>query len=141
MLSAGTTVLPIVEYFAPYPENPHLLAFVCDKCSARYLERRNGCGRCGGQGFSRHTVPTTGTVDAYTVVWRSEPGIEVPFVSCLVDVGEGLIVKSNLIGIDPDAVDVTVLGRPVELVVRDIGADASGTHALAFAFELRVASQ
>jgi uncharacterized OB-fold protein len=141
MTSAGPTVLPIVDYFAPDAESPHLLAFVCDGCSARYLERRNGCGRCGGRGFSRHSVPTTGTVTAYTVVWRSEPGVNVPFVSCLVHLGEGLVVKSNLVGIDPDAVDVTVLGRTVELVVRDLGTDSNGTLALAFAFQLHEVSE
>ena len=136
MMSAGPAVLPIVDYFAPDAEAPHLLALVCDGCGARYLERRNGCGRCGGRSFSRHAVSTTGTVTAYTVVWRSEPGVSVPFVSCLVDLGEGLIVKSNLVGIDPDAVDVTVLGSPVELVARDLGMDSNGTLALAFAFKL-----
>jgi uncharacterized OB-fold protein len=75
-------------------------------------------------------------VTAYTVVWRSEPGVKVPFVSCLVDFGEGLIVKSNLVRIDPDAIDVNVLGSPVELISRDLGTDSNGTLALAFAFEL-----
>jgi uncharacterized protein len=136
MTNVVPIVLPVVDYFVPDAESPHLLALVCDGCGARYLERRNGCGRCGGRTFSRCSVPKTGTVKAYTVVWRSEPGVSVPFVSCLVDVGEGLVVKSNLVGIEPDAVDVSVLGRSVELTTRDLGTDSNGTLALAFAFRL-----
>jgi uncharacterized protein len=136
MMSAGPAVLPIVEYFAADAESPHLLALVCDGCGARYLERRNGCGSCGSRSFSRRSVPTTGTVNAYTVVWRSELGVDVPFVSCLVDLDEGLVVKSNLVGIDPGAVDVTVLGRQVELVTRDLETDSNGTLAVTFAFRL-----
>jgi uncharacterized protein len=136
MTSAGPAVLPIVDYFAADAESPHLLALVCDGCGARYLERRNGCGRCGGRAFSRRPVPTTGTVSAYTVVWRSEPGVEVPFVSCLVDLGKGLVVKSNLVGIDPGAVDVTILGRQVELLAQELGTDSNGMLAITFAFRL-----
>jgi uncharacterized protein len=136
MTCADQIVLPIVDYFVPDAESPRLLALVCDKCGAQYLERRNGCGRCGGRDFSRHSVSRVGTVKAYTVVWRSDPGVDVPFVSCLVDFGEGLVVKSNLVGIDPDAVDVSVLTRPVTLVARDLGPDSIGTVALTFAFEL-----
>jgi uncharacterized OB-fold protein len=141
MTNAGSTVLPIVDYFVPDAKSPHLSVLVCDGCGARYLERRNGCGRCGGRNFSRRSAPTTGTVKAYTVVWRSEPGVEVPFVSCLVDFGEGLVAKSNLVGIDPDTVDLTVLGRSVDLVSRHLGIDSNGTLALTFAFKLRQAGK
>ena len=132
-----SAVAPVVRYFAADAEPPHLLAEVCDGCGARYLERRNGCGRCGATSFSRLPVAGSGTVSAYTVVWRDGPGIETPFVSCIVDVGEGLAVKSNLVGIDPTAVDPAVLGEPVDLVVTDLGLDADGTMARSFAFALR----
>ena len=137
MTDATDTVLPIVDYFVLDAEQPHLQAHVCDACHARYLERRNGCGRCGGQSFSLRPVPTAGTLKAYTVVWRGEPGVTVPFVSCLVDLGDGLIVKSNLTGIDPTSTDSSMLGRPVDLVTRDLGTDTNGTAARTFTFELR----
>ena len=65
------------------------------------------------------------------------PRIETPFVSCIVDVGDGLRVKGNLVGIDPAAVDAEVLGRPVDLIVTDLGADSAGTVGRSFAFALR----
>jgi uncharacterized OB-fold protein len=136
-MSGRYAVAPVVRYFVADSEPPQLLAEVCDGCGARYLERRNGCGRCGATSFTRHPVVGSGTISAYTVVWRDAPGIETPFVSCIVDVGDGLAVKSNLVGIDPAAVDPAVLGEPVDLVVTDLGVDADGTMARSFVFALR----
>jgi uncharacterized protein len=131
-----SAVIPIVDYFVPDDDAPHLLARVCDACDAQYLERRNGYGRCGGRDFSRRRAPSAGTVKAYTVMWRGARGVEVPFVSCLVDLGDGLVVKSNLVGIDPATVDTTVLGQPVALVTNDLPGDAEGTRARSFAFSV-----
>ena len=134
--ASGQAVVPVVNYFVPAGQSPHLLAWVCDSCGARYLERRNGCGRCAGRAFTRQPVPGSGTVKTYTVVWRNAPTVATPFVSCCVDLGEGLVVKSNLVGIDPAAVDPGVLGQPVELVTSDLGTDAAGTVARTFEFTL-----
>ena len=135
-ISAVPEVVPVVDYFVPDETSPHLLAWVCDGCGASYLERRNGCGRCSGTLFSRRTVPGSGTVKTYTVVWRNAPSVATPFVSCVVDLGDGLTVKSNLVDIDPAAVDTRVLGQPVVLVDSDLGTDAAGTVARTFAFRL-----
>jgi uncharacterized OB-fold protein len=132
----GSAIVPVVDYLVPGDESPHLLAHVCDRCGAQYLARRNGCGQCAGTTFSRRSVEGRGTVKAFTVVWRDAPGIQTPFVSCLVDVGGGLVVKSNLIGIDPAKVDSRILGRPVELVTSRLDADSAGTVAIAFGFLL-----
>jgi uncharacterized protein len=129
-------MVPVVNYFVPEGKSPHLLAWVCDACGARYLERRNGCGRCAGRAFTRQQVSGSGTVKTYTVVWRNAPSVATPFVSCVVDLGDGLVVKSNLVGIDPAAVDPGVLGKPVELVASNLGTDADGTVARTFAFTL-----
>jgi uncharacterized protein len=134
--TAGQAVVPVVNYFVPEAQLPHLLAWICDSCGARYLERRNGCGRCAGTAFTRQPVAGSGTVKTYTVVWRNAPNVATPFVSCVVDLGGGLVVKSNLIGIDPAAVDPRVLGQPVELVASDLGTDADGTVARTFTFRL-----
>jgi uncharacterized OB-fold protein len=136
MTRAPKAVVPVVNYFVPEAQSPHLLAWVCDGCGARYLERRNGCGRCAGTAFARRPVSGSGTVKTYTVVWRNLPTVATPFVSCVVDLGEGLVVKSNLVGIDPASVGPHVLGEPVELMASDLGTDTEGTVARTFAFRL-----
>ncbi|WP_405182648.1 OB-fold domain-containing protein [Nocardia sp. NBC_01377] len=133
---ARPAVVPVVNYFVPEASSPHLLAWVCDSCDARYLERRNGCGRCGGTAFGRLAVSGSGTVKTYTVVWRNAPNVTTPFVSCVVDLGGGLLVKSNLVGIDPASVNPDVLDKSVELAATELGTDAAGTVAHTFVFRL-----
>ncbi len=49
---------------------------------------------------------------------RSFPGIEVPYVSAIVDLDGGGTVKGNLIGIEPDPGE-DPFGMPVQVVYKD----------------------
>jgi uncharacterized OB-fold protein len=50
-------------------------------------------------------------------VHRSFPGIEVPYISAIVDLEGGGTVKGNLINIDPDPEKVK-MGMPVEVIFK-----------------------
>jgi uncharacterized OB-fold protein len=105
---------------------PHLRGRRCAACGATYVERRNG-----GREFDDVALPSTGTLRTFTVVHRGARGE--PFVSGVVELTDGTVVKSNIVdaGLDPDALP---LGGPVELVTRCVGTDKHGTEAVAFAF-------
>ena len=49
---------------------------------------------------------------------RSFPGIEVPYVSAIVDLDDGTAIKGNLINIDPDPEKIE-FDMPVEVVFDD----------------------
>ena len=53
----------------------------------------------------------------YSIVHRSFPGIEVPYVSAIVDLEGGGTVKGNLINVEPEP-DQIKMGMPVELVFK-----------------------
>ena len=59
-----------------------------------------------------------GTLYVYSIVHRTFPGIEVPYVSAVVDLEGGGMVKGNLIDIDPKPEKIK-LGMPVEVVYKD----------------------
>ena len=44
----------------------------------------------------------TGVLHSYAIVFRSFPGIDVPYISAIVDLDGGGTIKGNLINIDPD---------------------------------------
>ena len=44
----------------------------------------------------------TGKLYSYSIVFRSFPGIEVPYISAIVDLDGGGTVKGNLIDCEPD---------------------------------------
>ena len=75
----------------------------------------------------------TGTLYTWSVVYRSYPGVEVPFVSAIVDLDGGLSFKGTLKGVEPNRLKS---GMPVRLVFDNAGgtADADGNPYVGFHF-------
>jgi len=108
---------PIVEYLK-IPENgaPYLEGQRCRQCHAIFLGERTTCSSCGTSGsFDAVRLSNRGELYVYSIVHRSFPGIEVPYVSAVVDLEGGGTVKGNLIGIEPDPARIR-MGMPVEVV-------------------------
>ena len=124
--------IPLVTYLALEPE-PHLVARECSGCGARFFDRRNGCGSCGGRSFESAAVATTGHLRAFSIVHRAAPGVAVPFVSAIVEAGDGTTVRANLLQVPPDPGTIR-LGMPVRLVTYPVGSDSEGTECVAFGF-------
>lgn len=125
--------IPLVGYLRLAPE-PHLVANECAGCRARFFDRRNACGACGGREFAPAQVAATGHLRSYSIVHRADPGVRVPFVSAIVEAADGTTVRANLVGVPPEPENVP-LGMPVRLVTYPVGADSEGTECVAFGFE------
>jgi len=112
--------LPAVSYLK-LPENgdPYLEGQKCGSCGSIFLGEREVCSKCGTRGsFDAVKLSNQGKLYVYSIVHRSFPGIEVPYVSAIVDLDGGGTVKGNLIGIDPDPEKIQ-FGMPVEVVYQD----------------------
>jgi uncharacterized OB-fold protein len=125
--------VPLVDYLVLDDGDPHLVAHECTRCSARYFDRRNACASCFGTEFNTVAIPTEGTLRTFTIVAFAAPGVEVPFVSGVIDCG-GTSVRGNLRNVPPDPEHVTT-GMAVRLVTYSLGADDNGVEAIGFAFE------
>lgn len=77
-----------------------------------------------------------GKLYAYSIVHRSFPGIEVPYVSAIVDLEGGGTVKGNLINVEPDPAKLE-FDMPVEVVYDDaLGRrDSDGNSYISFFFQ------
>jgi uncharacterized OB-fold protein len=126
--------VPIVDYLVLDEAEPHLVANACRGCGALYFDRRNACARCGGRTFDRRRLQSQGTVRAFTIVARAAPGIPTPYVSAVVDLEGGGVVKANLVGVDPSP-EAIRLGMPVRMTTFVAGTDEQGTEAVAFGYE------
>ena len=124
------TSVPVVSYLSIDGE-PRLRGQRCQGCGATFLQRHNGCAKCSGRTFDEVDLPSTGMVRTYTIVHRGKRGD--PFVSAVVELDDGTIVKANLVDVAPDPDDVPLGGR-VELVTYPVGTDTHGTEAIAFGF-------
>jgi uncharacterized OB-fold protein len=126
--------IPMVGYLVLDDGEPHLVATTCDKCGARYFDRRNACASCGERAFHAEKLGSSGVVRSFTIVHRAAPGVPTPYVSATIDLEGGGSVKSNLVNIEADP-DKVQLGMPVRLMTFVAGTDDDGTEAIAFGFE------
>jgi len=125
--------IPYVGYLS-LGDDPHLVANECSSCGALFLDRRNACANCGGREFGTRRLANAGILRAFTVVHRASADVAVPYVSGIVDLDGGGVVKANIVGTDPDPSSLT-LGMKVRLTTFLIGTDAEGTEAIAFGYE------
>ena len=126
--------VPIVDYLVLGNGNPHLVANSCKACGALYFDRRNACGKCGKREFESKSLPGEGTVRSFTIVHRAAPGVPTPYVSAIVDLEGGGVVKANVINVEPEPENIS-FGMPVKLATFVAGTDDDGTEAVAFGYE------
>ena len=125
--------VPLVEYLHLEPE-PHLVAYECRNCGARFFDRRNACASCGRTDFASAAVDGAGALRSFSIVHRAAPGIPVPFVSAIVRTDDGTWVRSNVVNCAPTP-EAVKLGMKVRLTTYPIGTDDDGTEAVAFGYE------
>jgi len=131
--TAAPSRVPFVEYLVIDDGDPHLVANECTNCGARYFDRRNACASCFGTDFTKVDVPTEGELRSFSIVTFAAPGVEVPFVAAVVDLG-GTSARGNIINCPPDPEHVK-LGMPVRLATYSMGADDHGVEAVNYGFE------
>jgi uncharacterized OB-fold protein len=125
--------VPYVAYLT-LGSDPHLVANECTSCGALFFDRRNACASCGAGDFRLRRLSNNGVLRAFTIVHRASPDVQVPYVSGIVDLEGGGVVKANIVGIDPEPGTLS-LGMKLKLTTFPFGTDATGTEAVAFAYE------
>ena len=132
--------LPAVDFLKiPESGDPYLEGHKCGGCGAVYLGVRAVCSKCGArEKIAPVKLSNEGHLYVYSIVCRSFPGIQVPYVSAIVDLEGGGTVKGNLPGVDPDPAKIK-MGMPVRVVYKDaLGRkDKEGNSYLSYFFEPR----
>ncbi len=138
--AAAAKPLPVVPFLKiPESGDPYLEGQKCSECGAIFLGERSTCSSCGTRDKLEATrLANHGTLHVYSIVHRSFPGIDVPYVSAIVDLEGGGTVKGNLINIEPDPEKIQ-FGMPVEVVYQDaLGRkDREGNSYLSYFFQPR----
>jgi hypothetical protein len=142
MAEAGKQPLPVVDFLKiPEVGSPYLEGHRCKSCRAVFLGEREHCSKCGARdSMERVRLSDKGSLYVYSIVHRSFPGVEVPYVSAVVDLEGGGTVKGNLINVEANPEKIP-LGMPVEVVYKDaLGRkDREGNAYLSYFFQPRKA--
>ena len=137
--AAASGPLPVVSFLKiPEQGNPYLEGQQCKSCQAIFLGERTTCSACGASKcFDAKQLSNRGELYVYSIVHRSFPGIEVPYVSAIVDLEGGGTVKGNLINVEPDPEKIK-MGMPVETIFQVAPRkDAEGNEYLSYFFQPR----
>ena len=129
---SNATVVPLVDYLI-LGDAPFLEVNECTACKAHFFDRRNACANCSGTEFTKVAIPNDGELISFTIVTFAAPGVQVPFVSGIINCG-GTSVRANLVNVEADPAHVT-LGMKVKLTTFSMGADSAGTEAVGFGYE------
>jgi uncharacterized OB-fold protein len=128
---------PIVPFLKLQP-SPHLIGKKCPSCGAMYLDKRVACSKCGSTGpFGEVKLSNKGKVYVFSVVHQSFPGVKTPYVTAIVDLPEGISVRSNLEGVEVDKIQKdpkSMFDLPVEMVTSVVAKDREGHDVVAFSF-------
>ena len=130
--------LPVVEYLKlPEDGDPYLEGHKCGDCNSIFLGEREVCSNCTTRGKIQPVkLSNKGKLYSYSITFRSFPGIDVPYISAIVDLDGGGTVKGNLIDCEPDPEKIE-FDMPVEVVFDDaLGRkDAEGNSYISYFFK------
>lgn len=112
--------LPVISILKlPDEGSPYLEGQKCRECGAVFLGPRPACSKCGTRdAMETIKLSSKGKLYNYCIVFRSFPGIDVPYISAIVDLEGGGTVKGCLINVDPDPEKIK-FDMPVEMVYQD----------------------
>ena len=96
--------LPVVDYLKiPEEGKPYLEGHKCSNCSSIFLGERKVCSNCSSRDqMEKIELGNKGKLYSYCIVHRSFPGIDVPYISAIVDLDNGGTLKGNLIDCEPN---------------------------------------
>ena len=130
--------LPVVEYLKlPEDGDPYLEGHKCGECNSIFLGEREVCSNCTARGKIKPVkLSNKGKLYSYSITFRSFPGIDVPYISAIVDLDGGGTIKGNLIDCEPDPEKIE-FDMPVEVIFDDaLGRkDAEGNSYISYFFK------
>ena len=136
MSNKKDNVLVATNYIRQENGEYFLSGLKCKGCNSIFLEDRSSCGKCFARDcFVELKLANTGKLYSYSIVHRSFPGVDVPYVSAIVDLDGGGTVKGNLVDVDLDPKNIS-FDMKVKIIFKDaLGRkDKDGNSYISFFF-------
>ncbi|MBV9997248.1 MAG: OB-fold domain-containing protein [Caulobacteraceae bacterium] len=109
----------------------------CSACEAVVTSQPVACPSCGARNTLRpFRASERGVLHSYSIVFRSFPGVETPFISAIVDLDDGVTLKGVVRGVEPKP-EAIKFGMPLRMAFDDaLGRrDREGRSYVSYFFE------
>jgi uncharacterized OB-fold protein len=127
-------IVPFLRLSDDPAQKPYLVGSRCAGCGATYLGTRMACSRCfSTEPMGEVKLSDKGELHVFSIVHQSAPGIPTPYVAAIVDLPEGVSVRCNINGVEPDPKNLK-FGMPVQMVTETVSTDREGNEVVAFSF-------
>ncbi len=104
-------------------ENGKLLGVTCNSCKTVTTPPMAVCRECGNRDLTVSELEKSGTILTFTVIRVASEGLAPPFIVALVKTVDGACVLGNLNGIDPDAADMDLIDKEVNITSDGVKGD------------------
>ena len=133
--AAEAEIAPLVPHLKPNGVKPYIAGSRCGACGEVFVGERQICAKCSARGKMEAVhIAETGKLYAYTIVTRSFPGVQVPFVDAVVDLDDGSHLKGTLLDVEPDP-EKLPFDMKVKIVYREaVPINAKGQPYLTYYF-------
>jgi uncharacterized protein len=127
-------ILPFLRIPDDPKDKPYLFGSRCKQCGTVYLGSRMGCSKClSTEPMEDVRLSDRGELHVFSIVHQSAPGIPVPYVAAIVDLPEGVSVRCNIDGVEPDPKNLK-FGMPVEMFTQVVHVDKEGNEIVTFKY-------
>lgn len=114
---------------------PYLAGCRCDACGHTFVGARDVCAKCYARGGLQPVhLAETGTVYTWSIIYRSFPGVETPFIDVIVDLADGAHIKGILKGVEADP-DGAYFDLPVRVDYQEITPPGADEKYLVYFFQ------
>ena len=118
-IEQATELQPIVPYLKKEGADCYLAGSQCEACGHVFVGEREVCAKCTARGRMKAVrLAETGSLYDFTVVYRSFPGVDTPFIDAIVDLDDGAHLKGTLLEVEPDPARIS-FDMPVKIVYRE----------------------
>jgi hypothetical protein len=100
-----------------------LLGLKCNKCGGYTAPPKKVCMECASEDMEIVELSGRGKVQTFTVIYTAPEGFEPPYIVAEVELEEGPWLMGNMIGINPDEADMSLIGKEVKIGSRTTPGD------------------
>lgn len=104
-------------------EEGKFLGLKCHGCHSVIFPPMAVCRGCNGTDLEINEIAGEGILRTFTVIRVAPEGMKPPYIVAMVELDEGAWVIGNVVDIDPDNADMSLIGRRVKLGSRVVKGD------------------